>query len=291
MNAVFLSGGGARGAYEVGVLKALMGLKPPIQIIGGASVGAINAVLAATGQLDELSEVWQSSSTLKVYRPRLDVWNLRHWVSLADTSSLGIRLRDRVHWNRLAHAAVQVFISATNISLRQNETFSTTEITYRHVLASSAIPILFPPVRIGKHWYIDGAFSLLRPLKPLLKAGASRIFTVFLSPRRPRLEGPSGLFQLADRVLEVILSSSIAGDAKQIEDTNQEIIRLKAANVDPALLQHKPYRPVEVVPIYPSRDLGQVASYILFSSGRARELIELGMTDCYSVLKRQGFLS
>ncbi len=50
MNAVFLSGGGARGAYEVGVLRALMKDGPPIKLIGGASVGAINAVLAATGQ-------------------------------------------------------------------------------------------------------------------------------------------------------------------------------------------------------------------------------------------------
>jgi len=259
---------------------------PSIGLIGGASVGAINAVLAATDQLDALAEVWQHMSTLQVYRPRLDFWRLRKWTSLMENRGLFKRLRDQVHWSRLPHSALQVFISATNITLRKNEIFSNSDITYRHVLASSAIPILFPPVRIGKYWYIDGAFSLLRPLKPLLKAGAERIFTVFLSPRRPRLRPPANLFQLADRVLEVILSSAIAADRHQIESTNAEIDRLLALDVDPMTFQHKPYRPVKVIAIYPSRDLGNVGSYLIVSGERAKELMELGMTDCYRVLKR-----
>ncbi len=287
MNAVFLSGGGARGAYEVGVLQALLKDGPPIQLIGGASVGAINAVLAATGQLDELVEVWRHLSTLAIYRPRLDVWNLWRWRSLTDTGGLADRLRTRVHWAKLARSSVQVFISATNLTQKTNAVFGNADITYQHVLASSAIPILFPPVRLGRDWYIDGAFSLLRPLKPLLKAGASRIFTVFLSPRRPRLHPPNNLFDLSDRVLEVLLSSAIHMDRAQIESTNQELFRLRSLGVDAHLFQHKPYRQVEVISIYPSRELGDVTSYLRFSGARARELIELGMSDCYQVLKRK----
>lgn len=286
MNAVFLSGGGARGAYEVGVLRTLLKEGPDIELIGGASIGAINAVLAATGQLDQLAEVWRHMSTLRVYRPRLDVWNFLKWKSLAINRGLFERLRDQVHWAHLPHSRLQVFISATNILLRKNQIFSNDEITYRHVMASAAIPILFPPVRIGKHWYIDGAFSLLRPLKPLVKAGASRIFTVFLSPRRPRLEPPADLFQMADRVLEVILSSAIAADREQIENTNREIERLKAMDIDPATFQHKPYRPVQVIAVHPSRDLGNVGSYIFISGTKARELMDLGTADCYRVLRR-----
>ncbi len=290
MNGVFLSGGGARGAYEVGVLKTLLSEGPPVSIIGGTSVGAMNAILAATGQLDELTDVWNHLSTLKIWRPRLDVWNVHKWHSLTDTKGLKKRLKERVHWAKIAHSRMQLFISATNISLKKSETFSNADITYRHVLASSAIPILFPPVRIGKYWYVDGAFSLLRPLKPLLKAGADRIFTVFLSPRRPHLKDISNLFDLSDRVLEVILSSAIAEDRAQIENTNGEIERLRASNIDPALFQHKPYRPVELVSIYPSRDLGTVTSYLRFSGSRAKELIELGMSDCHQVLQRKGLV-
>jgi NTE family protein len=290
MNGVFLSGGGARGAYEVGVLKALVQDGPPIQILGGASVGAINAVLAGTGQMDELVDVWHHISTLAIYRPRLDVWNLFRWRSLTDTRPLSERLKKHVHWAKLARSTIQVFIGATNITQRTHEVFSNADITHQHVMASAAIPILFPPVRIGRDWYIDGAFSLLRPLKPLLKAGASRIFTVFLSPRRPRLDAPANLFELADRVLEVLLSSAIASDRNQIESTNQEIFRLRSLGVDAHLFQHKPYRTVEVISIYPSRELGSVSSYVRFSSARARELIELGMSDCYQVLKRKKLL-
>ena len=250
------------------------------------AAGLAAAVVAATGQMEDVVEVWQNTPTLRVYRPRLDVWNLLKWQSLMDNSGLKKRLRDHIHWARLPHSPLQVFISATNITLRTNEVFSNADITYRHVLASAAIPILFPPVRIGKYWYIDGAFSLLRPLKPLLKAGAEQIFTVFLSPRRPRILPPTSMTELADRVLEVILSSSIAADRKQIENTNGEIERLKSVGVDPATFQHKPYRPVKVISIYPSRDLGKVGSYIYISGDKARELIELGMTDCYRVLKR-----
>ncbi len=290
MNGVFLSGGGARGAYEVGVLKTLLADGPPIQVIGGASVGALNAVLAATGQLDELVDVWRQMSTLKIYRPRVDFWNFFKWRSLMENSGLVKRLKKDVHWAKVPHSRLQVFISATNISLKTAEIFTNSDITYRHVLASSAIPILFPPVRIGKYWYVDGAFSLLRPLKPLLAAGAGRIFTVFLSPRRPRLQEVSNVFDLADRVLEVILSSAIAGDREQIENTNKEILRLREQGTDPALLKHKPFRLVEVISIYPSRDLGTIGSYLHFSSSRAGELIELGMTDCHQVLKRKNLI-
>lgn len=290
MNGVFLSGGGAKGAYEVGVLKTLLSEGPPIGVIGGASVGALNAVLASTGQLDELTDVWQNLTTLKIWRPRLDLWNFWKWKSVADVTGLVERLKKNVHWAKLAHSRLQVFIHATNISLRTSEIFSNSDITYRHVLASSAIPILFPPVQIGKYWYVDGAFTLVRPLKPLLKAGAGRIFTVFLSPRRPRIKDVTNIFDLSDRVLEVVLSSAITADREQIENTNNEIIRLRDLDIDPVVLKHKPYRQVEVIPIYPSRDLGTVSSYLRFSGSRARELIELGMTDCYQVLKRKGLI-
>ncbi len=290
MNAVFLSGGGARGAYEVGVLKALLERGPPLGLVGGVSIGAINAVLAATGQIEELARVWQGLSTLQVYRPRLDLWKLLGWTSVMKNHGLHRRLRDQVHWSRLASSSMRLFISATNITLRTNEIFTNSQITYRHVLASSAIPILFPPVRLGKYWYIDGAFSLLRPLKPLVKAGAERIFAVFLAPRRPRLQPPRNLFQMADRVLEIIISSSIAADRQQIENTNQEIERLAASGFDPANFQHKPYRPVQVIGIYPSRDLGSVGSYLIVSGERARELMQLGMTDCLRVLERYGLV-
>ncbi len=290
MNAVFLSGGGARGAYEVGVLKALLERGPPISIAGGVSVGALNAVLLATGQVEQLAETWQNLSTLQVYRPRLDLWRVTSWNSVMNNRGLVSRLKDEVQWSRLASSRVRVFISATNITLRRNEIFTNSEITFRHVLASAAIPILFSPVRLGQYWYVDGAFSLLRPLKPLVKAGADRIFAVFLAPRRPRLSPPANLFQMADRTLEIIISSSIAEDRHQIENTNREIERLQSMGVDPEVLQHKPYRPVQVIGIYPSRDLGSVGSYLLVSGSRAKELMELGMTDCYRVLERYGLM-
>jgi hypothetical protein len=95
---------------------------------------------------------------------------------------------------------------------------------------------------------------------------------------------------MADRVLEVILSSAIKADRAQIENTNEEIERLVAAGVDPATFQHKPYRPVKVMAIHPSQELGRVGSYLLVSGGRARQLMELGMADCYRVLKRHELL-
>lgn len=290
MDAVFLSGGGARGAYELGVLKVLLKDGPPIQLIGGASVGAVNAVVAATGQLEQLEEIWQTVSTFHILRPRLDFWRLPKWTYLLDNHRLMQRIQKEIHWDRLPNSPIQVFITATNISLRTNEVFSNSEITHLHVMASGSIPILFPPVQIGKHWYVDGAFSMLRPLKPLLQAGADRIFTVFLSPRRPRISPPNGLFMLSDRVLEVMLSSAIAADRKQIENTNEEINRLKSVSVDPNSFKHKPYRPVEVIAVHPSRDLGHLGSYLNFSGKKAKNLMDLGMSDCYQVLKRHNLI-
>jgi NTE family protein len=272
MNAVFLSGGGARSAYEVGVLKALLSDGPPIQLIGGTSVGAINAVIVATGQLDELAAVWQHMSALKMYRPRLDFWNFPKWTSILDNKKLFSHIHEQVQWGKLIQTDLQVFIHATNISLRTNEVFTNTEITYQHVMAASAVPVLFPPVQIGKHWYIDGAFSMPQPLQPLIDAGANRIFTIFSSPRRPRMEPPNNIFNMANSALEVILSSSLSSAREQIESNNTTIERVK------------------VIGIYPSRDLGKVGSYLKVSKDQAREMMELGMTDCYRVLKNHDLL-
>ncbi len=290
MNAVFLSGGGARGAYEVGVLKALLKDGPPVQLLGGASIGAINAVLTATGQLEEVAERWMSASSFRFFPPRVDLWNLHKWPGILDNRNLARRLQTDVRWSRLPHSPIHVFIAATNLTLRSNEVFENSEITYRHVLASAAIPLLFPPVKIGKSWYIDGGFSLLRPLKPLLKAGASRIFTVFLTPRRPRREGAANILEMADRALEVILSSALAADRKQIESTNQEIVRLREKGIDLSEFRLKPYREVSVVPIYPSMELGKLGSYLFSSKQQVNKMMEMGMTDCYRVLKQQNIL-
>jgi NTE family protein len=308
--ALVMTGGGARGAYQVGLLRCLARRFPALEIpiITGVSAGAVNAVHLAAhhGTLkqaaEELTQLWCELSPEKVFRtdpPHL-AWMVARWGarlltgglvpmpeirSLLDTGPLRTYLTEalaiiegeitgidyNLHRGRLKAVAVSatsyttgqnvVFVQGRDIELweRPNRVSVQTKLRVDHVMASSALPGLFPAVRIGEQYYGDGGIRLVAPLSPALHLGAGRILAVSTRYDRSRAEADrpevTG-YPPPARVLSVLTNAifleTLDNDAKRLERFNQLLEQLPEDERDGM-------RPVEMVILRPSRDLSRMA--------------------------------
>jgi NTE family protein len=182
--AFVLSGGGSLGAVQVGMLQALTeaGIKPDLLI--GTSVGAVNAAwIGGTPDHDgalRLGEVWRGLR-------RQDIFPLSPWSSargllgrcnhVISNASLGEVLRKHLPYQRLEDAAVPVHVIATELKTGRAVLMSTGP-ALPALLASTAIPGIFPPITIGRRDFIDGGVANHTPIAAAMELGAKRIFVL-----------------------------------------------------------------------------------------------------------------
>jgi NTE family protein len=182
-----------------------------------------------------------------------------------------------------------------------------TALTLDHIMASAALPLLFPAVRIGDEWHGDGGIRLTAPLSPAIRMGADRIIAVsprYLrpdgGPTRSRLHGYPPPAHIAGLLMNAVFLDMLDADARNLRRINALIGALPARPPD--------LRPIDVLLLRPSRDLGRLASaherglpalfrffmrglgtgelrsadylsLILFEPGYLERLIELGEED------------
>ena len=329
--ALVLSGGGARGAYEVGVLRYVLGeLVPQLgptalpRIFCGTSVGAINACAVAASSessdfgVHRLRERWLSLRLDDIFKLGWgDLAALARWMfgsartdgprSLLDATPLAELVRQVIPWRGL-HSAVSagrvhgVTVSATDVESGHTVVFveSASELILRssdralewvparltpmHALASAAIPIVFPTVRVAGRLYSDGSVRQNTPLSPALRLGAGRVLVVGLraaaAPTPPRLERQdeevqqtysSPLF-LFGKLLDALLLDRVENDLANLRQVNAALQALQ--RLSPLAIGQEPValameaaggslRPVRDLFIRPSVDLGKLAAEVL----------------------------
>lgn len=203
-----LCGGGGRGAYQVGVWKALVsaGIAESITGFSGASVGALNAALFAATTAEEAEMVWESISQSVIadpmdaiekvigsaikYAKSEDKSITKERISGAINSGLFSRegLIDLIEGHgintRLSRVRVPCFACCTNTETGKADYFDmraySTETITKILIASSAIPAVFPPEKIGNVSYRDGGIKDNCPIKPLYNAGYRRFIVSYL---------------------------------------------------------------------------------------------------------------
>jgi NTE family protein len=306
-----LTGGGARGAYQVGVLKWIARNYPDIRvpILTGVSAGAVNIakLAAAPGSfaqaVHELEALWRGLHVEDVFRADAGSlsrnalrWSLRlasggargapNVRGLLDTQPLRELLTDvlaavdgeltGIDYNLALDRLKAVGIIATSYTTGQTVVFlkgrhirpwkrpqRRTElgpITVETIMASAALPIFFPAVRIGSEWYGDGGIRLAAPLSPALHLGADRILAIstrhersrddIASAREPGYPPPA---QVAGVLLNAVFLDLVDQDALRLERLNRLLERLPE--------EHRlGMRPVRLLHVRPSEDLAALAA-------------------------------
>lgn len=298
LTAMILSGGGARGAYECGVYKALWERDIVPDVLVGTSVGAINAAAIAQGTDPQtLIDMWLALSTpdswlyfdqLKkaralagnrhVFKARLDFWNIPNWTYVYDTSPLRRTLARYFDLERLRTAKRKLVIMAVDIVKGECRSFSNHQITLDHVLASASIPILFPWTRIGNTLFWDGGLlANVPPLKAAIDVDADvkEIYVVKLFPQAaPR---PRSLLDCVERAIEITLQGTLNNDIKHCEFINNLIHRGKLSGG---------YRDIHLHTIE-FHEPFQALSIINFNREYVQRLIDQGEKDTIAYLDRQ----
>ncbi len=191
--AIIFSGGGARGAYEVGVWRFLEEIGWKADLATGTSVGSINAALVSMGwTAADIENYWLSLRRRKVYH--YPIWKSikssfssltggsRRPPSIFDSKPLHNQLLKIIDLERLHNEETELVITATDVERAQVHYFVGEEITVKHILASCSIPVFFPWQEIDGKTYWDGGIMANTPILPAIQRNAKEIIIVLLSP-------------------------------------------------------------------------------------------------------------
>jgi NTE family protein len=356
--AIVLSGGGARAAYQAGVLRAIAEWRPvgspvPFTVVTGTSAGAINAAAIGAGAHDfgrataHLCELWSNLYARDIYRTDalglagsgarwlisfIPTWRHRRPASLLDNAPLITFLERAVHFDGVQAAldsGVLEALAITAMSYRSgmSVTFCQAQpgielwqrsqrvgvramLGVQHLLASSAIPFVFPPAAIDGEFFGDGTVRQVAPTSPALHLGADRILVVgaarsSVRPDAPQSDAQPSMAQIGGQVLASIFTDSLGTDLEKVRLVNTAVrqIPLDRLSASPV-----PLRDVGLCTVTPSIVLEDIAldfvdelprtirtllrgvggtkrggagllSYLLFAPGFCNALILLGRAD------------
>jgi NTE family protein len=358
-NALVLTGGGARAAYQVGVLSAIAKFIPrnhgiPFPILCGTSAGAINTTALGCYAscfnlgVKKLEWIWKNLNTAKIYHNdtrgvfghigkgmlasfQADYAN-KSPRSLLNNSPLRSLLNSVMNFKRIDNNILTGYLSSISITASSYSTGNSisffqaedntlpwkrakrcgqpTQLNTEHLMASSAIPLVFPSIKIKNQHYGDGSVHQLSPLSPAIHLGAERIFIIGVEQPKAILHSsdhslhPPTAATVAGHLLDSIFADTMSSDLERMLRINETLKLIPKSEKD----KREGLKHIDSFIINPSHDLNAIAlnyyydlplpvrlllrstgissdsessiiSYLLFEKNFCAELIKLGFED------------
>lgn len=355
---IVLTGGGARAAYQVGVLRGISDMYPdwenPFGVIVGTSAGAINAASLAGGSsifrhnISHLEGLWSEITVNRIYKSQtLDIFRNMTGVArrlfmgqldgspvaLLNNSPLRAMLETELDFGAISAAIDEGRLSALGVnacgySTGQNVCFfqgreslqswtvgqragSRTRLGLDHVMASTAIPTVFPPVQINREYFGDGVTRQMAHVSPALRLGADRVLVIGVSANsmcpteRPAPPGTPTFSQVIAQVFNGMFLDTLDYDIDRLRLINRLLELIPEERQQEAGLD---FRPINLLEISPSQQINSIAekyldgmplvlrnlvgasdrhhgtaaslaSYLLFDPRFCQDLISLGYHD------------
>lgn len=352
--ALYLAGGGARGAYQAGVLKAIDHILQtktlPFNSVSGVSVGSVNAVVLAENAdnfpeaVNKLESIWSEIHCQQIYKAsnyelsksvmkNLSTLIIKHRQSghLLDTTPLKHFLEETIDYSRIEQNIISGHLETFEVLAACYETHQTTSfytnnqtdfedwayprhasqratITPEHILASSALPLFFPPVGLNGFHYGDGSVGLVSPLRGAIRFQVDKI--LILGTRELPQFKDNETLRNGEIAFAQILGNMMSG--LFLDNLDRDIEMVNKMNEIATLLsmwkkRRSPWRPISTLHLRPSRSVATVAqshytsmpvllrfllnvlgarshsgdllSFLLFEKEFTRELLNLGFQD------------
>ena len=230
--ALVLPGGGGRGAYQVGVAKALIERGLSFDFAFGTSIGGLNAAMIAQGGLQRLEELWSTMRAKDIFSlpsaPQIGRLFLDHHLGILDTSPMEELLRREANLPALKASPTKVGLCTTDLCSLQTSLITTDDIMSTNelidaLMATSALPMAFPPRHLhGSGLWVDGGLVRNTPMDAALAMGADEIYMVLLHPAKINV-CPTNLFEVLSRCLDIVLDASAKKEIQSAELYNRLI--------------------------------------------------------------------
>ena len=227
MNAFIMSGGGTLGSIQVGMLQALLEADIRPEVLVGTSIGAVNAAFLAADpsleRVEALRELWHGVRPRDVFT--LNPLRMGHALlrrgSLFPAERWRAFVTENLPYDRIEDAAVPLRIIATDFEDGSPVVLDSGSVVDA-VMASTCLPGIFPPQRIGDHLYLDGVLSDPVPLKPAVEAGADTLYVLAVSTASPAPDArsPGAILRHS---LTILLIPHIRLDALRMPDGSPDL--------------------------------------------------------------------
>ena len=229
--AFVFSGGASLGSQEIGMLKAIIEYGITADFVVGTSVGALNATYYAYNPslngAQKLEEIWKSITSNEIF-PFSALKSVKKIVKgsnyLIDPSGLEKLLLEVIPCKNLDNTKIPVHVVASDILTGEEVVFSSGEVVQK-LLASAAIPMIYPPVEIGNHILVDGGVLNNTPISTAIRFGATKVIVFPTGYTCDRREVPSNLIEMVLTSYSYMQHQKLATDIELYKDkVNLKII-------------------------------------------------------------------